>query len=389
MRALSLVAMLVGCVASCSTGLDSVKEIKDLRLIGMRAEPPEVLLNGPMPFDVQFDALVLDPRGGEVSYRWSFCPLTTENACLDYDSKRDASETRLLEAAEQSGGMFDSNAVTAIMALIDGMRATELSGTAVPLVEVQTPEPLYWWSERGIWPYSVPTFTFNAPGALYLFHLFDSGLGGGLGAWPSAILELSKGSETILAQKRMVLGIQDIGPFAEQVAAQFGATICPAGETPDTLPGCILLKPRVANSNPVFERVQFAYGDSAIAEFHDIAMSWDGDVSGTLHIPVGESVRLLPQFTDASSEEFQALRLDIDARKIEVQDRVEEISVSWFATYGEVQDQLTWPKFTKTLDTVYEAPEEVPEAGRDTVWMVARDQRGGTAWISVEFVIIP
>lgn len=389
MRVAPLLVLHAAGIIACSSGLDSVKEVKDLRLLAIRAEPPEVLLDGPMPFDVQFDALVLDPRGGEVSYRWSFCPLATDTACMDYDTKRDESEERLLEMAKDSGGLFAEDDVTNVMNLIDGMHDTELIGTALPLVEVQTPEPLYWWSERGVWPYSVPRFTFNAPPELYLFHLFDNGLGGGLGAWPSAILELSKGSETILAYKRMVLGIQDLGPFAEQVAAQFGATICPAGETPDTVPDCILLKPRVANSNPVFERVQFAYGDSAIAEFHDIPMSWDGDVSGTLHIPIGESIRLLPHFTEESLEEFQMLRLDINARKVEVQDRVEEMSVSWFATYGEVQDQLTWPKFTKTLDTVYEAPDEVPEGERDTVWMVARDQRGGIAWISVELVILP
>ena len=66
-----------------------------------------------------------------------------------------------------------------------------------------------------------------------------------------------------------------------------------------------------------------------------------------------------------------------------VEPATETISVQWFATAGRFAESVTWPLYTKTLDTAYTAPDEAKSV---RLWMVARDQRGGTTWreIAVE-----
>jgi hypothetical protein len=88
-------------------------------------------------------------------------------------------------------------------------------------------------------------------------------------------------------------------------------------------------------------------------------------------------------------EEYQTLERDLQTNLIEVVDRTEKISVSWFTTAGSFSDSLTEVDLTKTLDTVYTAPDTPPATtgGLATVWLVARDQRGGESWEHVDLLI--
>ena len=64
--------------------------------------------------------------------------------------------------------------------------------------------------------------------------------------------------------------------------------------------------------------------------------------------------------------------------------------MSWFATAGELQDSVTTPITTKSLDTEFRSPSSVPESGQAvSIFMVARDQRGGTAWQNFEILVVP
>ncbi len=367
MRATALLLVL----AACTDPLPLYYQVEDLRVLGMRADPPEVLLDGPAEVDVTFSALVVDPRRGAIDWRWQFCPVDSERACLDYEERRDA-------------------AWTGYRPILDTLHGITLAGTALPVDEVAPVPGTDWWSTRAAWPYALAPFPVNASPDLYTFHLFDNALGAGQGATPSATLTLTKGAETLIAAKRMVLGVRDARAAAAQLAGQFGVTICDAGQTPETQPGCLLIRDKEPNSHPVFAAVRLARGASPLGEFTDLEIAPSGDVAGPVSLRAGESIRLLPVFTPESSQAFQTLQLDLLSQRLYVEDDVEELSVSWFVTAGRLREAFTWPQWTKTLDTVYIAPDAPPSPdGRASVWLIARDQRGGEAWMSVELSILP
>ena len=108
------------------------------------------------------------------------------------------------------------------------------------------------------------------------------------------------------------------------------------------------------------------------------------------------SLRIMPVFTPGSIQSYQIVLIDldtIDVETAEVKTEVveEKLSVSWFASAGSLRNQITSEPGTKTLDTIYNAPDTPPEAtaGWVTVWLVARDQRGGVAWTSLDILIEP
>lgn len=350
-------------VLGCDQNLDPAWLVKDLRLLAVQAQPPEILYElVPMPADFTVSALVVDPQGGTLSYSWRFCPVESSNACNDYEAIK---------------GRTDSTHY----AVLDDMRAVATSGTAELEADAQGLSA----DERGshpVWPYAVPPFSVHLTSRLYRYYLETGYFGGGLGSWPSVVLELQAADgRTLQGQKRVVLGIRDLRGAAAPLAEQYGYDLCPLGQTSDDVPGCILIRERTANTNPVFDKVQIAYGDQANAEFQD--------VSGQASLQVGKAMRILPIMTAASAEAYQNIRTNLQTRELAVQDFIESISISWFATAGKLQDRRTWPLFTKTLDTVFTAPQEVPEGtgGLVTIWMVARDQRGGTAWTHLDVLV--
>ena len=116
-----------------------------------------------------------------------------------------------------------------------------------------------------------------------------------------------------------------------------------------------------------------------------------GRVAGPVSVVAGEAIRILPIFTPESYEPYQTIKADFVNSTLFVDDLVEDLSVSWFCTTGKLSDSLTWPKFSKTLDTQYTAPDEPPADtdGRVSIWLVARDQRGGEEWMSLELQVFP
>ncbi|MEO0815094.1 MAG: hypothetical protein AAFY60_19695, partial [Myxococcota bacterium] len=104
-------------------------------------------------------------------------------------------------------------------------------------------------------------------------------------------------------------------------------------------------------------------------------------------IEPGEIVRFKPVFSEASFESYQRLETNIDTQVIQVDNIDEEISVAWYISDGEIQDPVTWPPTTLTLDTAFTAPSEVPASGSVSIWMVSQDQRGGTSWVQLDVPI--
>lgn len=389
-----ILAAFVLLTLSCGEKLPRYVDVEDLRVLAIKARPPEVLVDGlalvtgaAVPVDATFEALVLDPAGGEVSYSWSFCPLDSSRACRDYSDLRDNAAEHLAETSGDLGlpGVLPLTAtdVQRIVGEMDRIRGESETGTALPVPEAERPQPLYWWSERGVWPHAVPPFVVSAPRELAELHFRNNLFGAGSGAWVSALLDLQGNGRSLTVQKRLVLNVADLAAIAAPLAADFGYDVCQG--TTDDPPDCLAFKDVEQNANPVFEAVQFAYGESSnVDRWYDLAIAPDGRVAGVLVLPAGEAVRIKPVFTAESSQAYQVLKTNLQTQQIIVDDRVEAISVSWFISDGEIQDQITWPLFTKSLDTAYFAPDK---AGRVTVWMVARDQRGGTEWMSVEIEV--
>jgi hypothetical protein len=133
--------------------------------------------------------------------------------------------------------------------------------------------------------------------------------------------------------------------------------------------------PRTANTNPVFESLELGRQDSADAEFAPL-------VQPVLLDPE-EIVRIRPVFTAGSIESYERLLTDVNTREVFVERTDEDLAVQWFATAGELQDEVTAKKLTRTLDTAFTAP----TSGRVSMWLVVRDGRGGSAWTFVELEV--
>jgi len=271
--------------------------------------------------------------------------------------------------------------------------------TAGPSSQTAEFAPTDWWSRRGVWQHAVLPFRFEVNAGLLAYFGGDPSATQSpfdliLGVWPSAILEIEKdGEEALRTQKRINLAIGNPKTAAQGLAGLLPFTVCVDGQF---VPDCVALEDRDPNTNPQFVGVQVAQGDSPLAPFDDIEIAPSGDVAGPVLVTRRESVRIKPIFAQELEENredpiyrYQTLQADIDTEQIIVDTIEEDVSVSWFVSAGTVRDKITWPIWTKTLDTVYTAPNEPPEDadGHVTIWMVARDQRGGLEWMAVEVLI--
>ena len=371
-------------LTACSMGLDVYNEVTDLRVLAIKAEPPEVFFDdyfGPFGIDpagalanqVRFTALVVDPREGPLTYSFSVCPTESPRACADF-------EETVAELEDQ----------TLVDALVD-LRAVAVEGSAAPdYDEAADPET------KALWPYAIDPLSVIATPELYQFHLQDNFLGTLEGSWPQVVLRLESPDEPepVVAIKRFIINVRDPVGAATILGLAgdgLGSTISDAGfgqvqfcndDDPEQS-GCLNLRPRERNENPVIDQVLFSRNTSADAEF-----SPPPDV---VEIEVGTSIRIQPTLVDGSEQPYQKILVDPQTFEFQVSDEVEEVSITWFASAGGFLDPLTWPKFTATLDNVYTAPAEVPQnaGGRVTIYMVAQDQRGGTDWAELNLQVVP
>jgi hypothetical protein len=373
-RWLGITALLA--TGACDDGLDVYSLIEDLRVIGMRADPPEMFFDVDTP-EVRFSALVVSPKGDAITYSFGFCPVESSYGCDDIDDKLQFVDSEFIDNDDLKD-LRDLNA-------IGPSSAGRVSGPGEPTIAEHQRfevEPLVLpAASSGLGPTGSARVV---PGNFEMYFQQVGFYGFGMGGRPSGVLTASDGTDSIIAQKRLTVGLSDYTVANEIVEETLGYRFCTTGET--AADGCLEFGPRVANTNPEFDPIEpfFVHqGDTAVDE--------DEFESPPLNISVftEQFLRILPRFTTASVETYPVLKGDLETSEIFVDEYTEEISVSWFCTAGELQDDLTWPKFTKTLDTVYTAPKEPPEDtdGLVTIWMVARDQRGGEAWHHLQILI--
>jgi hypothetical protein len=333
---------------ACGDELPSPALVEDLRVLAVRAEPPELLIDrvdgqATQPGPVSFQALVVDPRGPAMVYRWRFCPVESSDTCADFGERRAAAPAEF-------------------QPVLDAARAQQHAGQA---------EVIAASAARG-----VDAFTVQLPQTLFSYHLVTSGLGLGNGSQVSAVLEAAVGSETLEVQKRVVLGARDLSQWNPELQ-RFGWQVCVPGAL---VPGCVPLAPRTANRNPTIAAVEIARSKQAGAPFAPLP-------GGPLPLAPGEVIRLRPVLGPEAEERYQTVESSLQASELVVVERTEEAVVSWFATAGEFGSTRTTPQLTKTLDNSFTAPSTPPPGGRLSIFVVVRDQRGGVGWTSLEVAV--
>jgi hypothetical protein len=374
--------------AGCSNNLEKPSQIRGLRVLAMRTTPPTLLLDdGALPSQVTFEALVVDPQGGPVHYTWSFCPLESSRSCDDYAELRDASPDLSKPAGLGVCGLAGAGDGRTIGQALDAARSTTLAGDATAGTDEPGEPPAPALRPYAVAPLTVPIGTLMSLGRYYCL---DGFYGFGAGAWPSAVLELSdETGDSMRADKRVVINAAHLA-VGNAALQQLGYQFC-AQPSDAATSSCIPWDPSLAgNHNPDFvEPLQLARGKSSLGEYKNLCEPNQDPAADSCEprtIAPGAAVRLRPIFPDTMREPYQVIKTDLQTRSIHLEEAVEELSIAWFVTAGKVQDELTWPKFTKTLDTVYTAPAAPPPDtdGWVTLWLIVRDERGGVGWRHVD-----
>lgn len=339
-------------VASCAEPEDVSSHVKDLRILAIAAEPPELLFDRPTPGEdgeaarVLWRALVADPRGLVTTFAWRLCPGGGDTPCPEGEGPPAALPEELRTQVAALGRQGSAGPV-------------ELDGARMQVAPFQSDLPAW-----------LGAVALLAPGGASARN--EQGE-----SWPTAVLTVANATEAVTAQKRLKLSPRDLSQWNDLVTPMLGQPICAEAQGE----GCLPLRPRTPNRNPTITEVGVARGARAGGAFEPIA---EGAV---LEVAPGEKVRLLPLLGPEATEAYQELDATLKEHRFFVAEKTEQPAVSWFATAGTFKDELTSVPLTKTLDTVYTAPKEPPVDGLVSLWLVARDGRGGATWRELKIAV--
>lgn len=322
-------ALLVITAGGCTPNFDDVTTVKDLRVLAVMAEPPEIVVDDfdalPETFPVvTLRPLVVDPQGGgrDVHYRVLVCP----NAEPVGDRGRDRGPGRFRDTISQSS--CGANGV--VVAEGDARPPTEPPDIVVPIEIAFLPTPAFVRQMAAADPigrvFGIPvTFDFT----------------------------ISAGQESVRLIKRLILQPNINGQQANSNPPPPELTWRHTREVPDTV--------WVATDPPTV-----GFGQELIVE------------------PLNPT----PQKYQA-----RTLRLSPDGTWSIVDDDVEEaLSYSFFTTAGSfspARSSTDPPPVFKTppgLESTYRAP-KTSEMGVPSVvdvWVVAREERAGASFTRVK-----
>lgn len=512
MRIIAGLLLLAAVGAGCVDPLPSYREVDRLRILAIRAEPPE-LLTGPVPSEVRFEALVVDAQNRPIQATWQFCPVESGRACLDYEDRLEQTHDNIEQVlgvlpdsgmsgagggglgAGGAGGSFggggaggapmgfdcplspaSAQGLGALLRILGSIpqpnyiterfREPTVQGgvtTQFVLSSVGTGDVELTRLDLGFFPLLAQELAACDPSLvpesfdpstlpedltdLHLYHFLAAPLDSLVGVWPSAVLTVKAGEDSLTAFKRLPLSFrQPAGPLALvqffAPSVDLGVTVCGPNQPPSERFPCLPVSDREPNTNPVFQDVLYAPGESPLdpnntSQLTSLRVSSEPFQLAPLRIQAGTSVRILPVFTAESYETYQTLNVSVDTQELQVRVETEKLAVSWFVSsppeldppcrtyteaeaclaagcgwdeeecradgYGRLQDARTWPDFTRTLDTTYTAPARVParqvlpDPNDPTVtpqwpakiWMVTRDLRGGVTWAELPVEITP
>ncbi len=333
--------------AGCSFPFDEVSTVHDLRVLGIQGEPPEVLIDLPADADfrdpavqqilylqiastpVTLDPLVVDPLGGgaPLAYEVVACPNSGGSATVD-EGPGGARGT--VGTGPCSADAPASLPVASGKAPPDQM-AVSFVPTASFAAAVVTADPL---------------------GALF--------------GWPIRVqFRFTNGPETVIAVKRIL--------YTPRIPDD------PAASEPR--------KPHAPNRNPVIPSV------TAYLERGDAKEPLAPDVPRA--VPLGSSVFIEPGLAEA--EEYLTVVLDRDTNLPTVKTIPKEaLRYAFYATAGTFSPPSTSdekrPVFEKSdvlhLESKYRAPDTMPPDPLVTVWILVRDERGGSSHVVRTLVLL-
>ncbi len=383
-RAPVVVTLLTALTALAGSGcidLEVKHEIKDLRILGVRLDPPEIVYSPFLafpaaqrppipvpPVEVRATILAADPRAEEpVTFVTHLCPESNNSACRNYEIP-EFSEEQEHDPAQLRQVLEDFTTLrAATIAPQDGLLVGSLGSFAVP--------------ERAV-EYILPH---GPDGAASI--LFED--------YARVIVEAEHLAVREVAFRRLPFNANfDFStlppPLDQQLADQFseflGVSICDAQQNQEEKPDC--LKSRVTNRNPTIEEMRFSRETLVRPEYDD-----DGEdtrefgevVSGPISLAPGEDLNLWPVFARGDLEPYQIWEVDLQAAKLMLANYKEQIATSWYVDRGNLHPPLSPPVITDDTSTVYTYPDiDPPESV--TVYVVVRDQRGGVDWTTVEIV---
>ncbi|MBM4281306.1 MAG: hypothetical protein FJ137_11295 [Deltaproteobacteria bacterium] len=400
LAALATAAAMTTTTAAGCVNFDREDQIADTRILAVRTEPAEILFSPlylspaaqrppfPLPTtNIDVEVFAFDPRGGLVTTSVAMCPDDAgDSSCRLYKKEGDPDFKALVEPGRSEVDALLSP--TVVQGEID--LDENVAGRVVP-----------------------SRFSFAVtPSAIDFFQPKD---GSGQNA-PSIFPVLPRffvrvENETqkdegaaVFAErafKRLPLTMDLADPtlpadFLGDLARAIGVELCAeplpvaGADGDDFVEGpAACLRPRGPNANPglsgfklepTVEPLDFAEGT--------LVATPDLGLESLVRADPGAQIALTPVWAEGTVERYQVLSFDIDTSKIGVENRVEDLACQWFVTRGATSRAQTAVEFTQNrLGVVWTLPEDAESGERDSLVLVALDQRGGTAvaQVSVQY----
>ncbi|HET6146954.1 MAG TPA: hypothetical protein VFH68_05440 [Polyangia bacterium] len=330
---------LAGAAVGACGNFEDVSTVLDLRVLGIKAEPPEIYVDRSMlasqtdPFVSTFTALVVDPRGAgrPVSYSAIACPREIDTVTA---------------ATGRNGVVCEHN--------VPGMTPTSLDIIS-PDTPAETTDP---GPEHQIsFELSVP------PPLLELAFMLDPFGAQGFQLPIVVQLELGAGTESVVATKRVI--------FSQQL---------------DDRPA------QAPNQNPVPGSIRVYPARDAQRLPIDPMVIDDGN---PIELPPGGQLWFEPMDTPREGYSTRLLTRDNPPQVITQDVEKETLRFAFFATAGTfappetttVKSLLRDEQAEPHLESQYTAPAARPDNPMVTVWIVTHDERGGASWVRRQLTI--
>jgi hypothetical protein len=392
-----VVAGLLACTGSACVNFDLEEQFTDTRILGARTSPAEIMFSPlfllpanqrpPLPIpnvDVEVELFAFDSRGGEVTVSTQMCPDDASDAsCRLYDKAFDENFARLVDPAKSEVEALLTPVVSEPTAIADDVD---------PVGRV-TPSTFQYTITSGAIDFFQPK---NAAGENVpsIFSLLPR-----VAFQVENITERDAGADIFKerAFKRLPLSIDLADPslpdsFKNTLANSLGIRLCGATlptvdevSDEDFAGGADCLYSRGANVNPA--AIGFRLESTT-----DPALLSEGMLEGVPDLGVGSLVRaspggtiaLTPMWEAGAVERYQVLSFDIASSKLTIENRVEDMACTWYSSRGFLNGGQTSLEFTDNrLGAVWTLPTDAKAGERDSIVMVANDQRGGTSVVEV------
>jgi hypothetical protein len=397
-------------VTSACVDAESQDQLKDLRILAIQAEPPEVRFSYvhsipaaqrgafPLPSHTfRARALVVDPKGRTTEVSVRFCPDDPrENGCPGYVLPSDA-------PADQLRGMLPlvspRKGQSAPELMLGGEVEVSPAGYTfgVPAMDFMTPATPLAVVNPQLPTLVVRAHTLTDPQEEVALHRVPFTLD----LWPTPTTPPVEA--TIDARLNALVGFGRCNAAQEALARETWPLLQADPESNAEMPRC--LRKRTANRNPRVARVliheggggggggggrgggggPFGGNDDEEPEWKRILKdpTQDGfvDYVGPIRVRPRQTMGIRVVVPLEDHEHYQVLGQDPLTGRVTLNDLDEDMAFAWFATAGTMQGDTSE---RNGQDGRWNVGPDTPD-GPAFVWVVVRDQRGGVTWRRLEF----